>query len=329
MTHAGQYHRAEEIMQKIRGILGNFSGYRALHADGRLFKGVFRAYPVARRYSRAAHCQGVEAPVTVRFSKGGGDPITHSSSTLGMATRFYLGGGGVTNLVMLNQKLFIANTVEQFIGLLEAAMPADTGTPQDPSRPAVNQEGLRRFLAANPNSMAAFEMRVANGAPVSFAHTEFNSVHAFIYINAAGVQTPARCHWVPVAGIRSQPSEDLAKEGIDALFGELEDRLEHAPVEFDLELELAEPGDPLNDATALWPSSRRRVAIGRLQLTHETSEEEIGDRVVSHDPTLLTDGIEATDDPILQVRRGVYELSAAQRSGGWRTWPLDRLRKGT
>jgi len=37
---------------------------------------------------------------------------------------------------------------------------------------------------------------------------------------------------------------------------------------------------------------------------------------MNHDPTMLVDGIEATDDPILQIRRGVYELSAAQRSGG-------------
>jgi len=33
---------------------------------------------------------------------------------------------------------------------------------------------------------------------------------------------------------------------------------------------------------------------------------------------MLVDGIEASDDPILQIRRGVYEASAALRSGGWR-----------
>jgi catalase len=88
-------------------------------------------------------------------------------------------------------------------------------------------------------------------------------------------------------------------------------------VEFDLQLELAESGDPLDDATALWPAERPRVAIGRLSLASSVTEEEIGDLVMNHDPTMLTDGIEATDDPILQIRRGVYEISAAQRSGGW------------
>jgi catalase len=37
-----------------------------------------------------------------------------------------------------------------------------------------------------------------------------------------------------------------------------------------------------------------------------------------HDPTRVTDGIETSDDPILQARRGVYEASVAHRTGGWK-----------
>jgi catalase len=40
--------------------------------------------------------------------------------------------------------------------------------------------------------------------------------------------------------------------------------------------------------------------------------------VMLHDPTRLTDGIEASDDPVLAVRRGVYEVSVAHRTGGWK-----------
>jgi catalase len=49
-----------------------------------------------------------------------------------------------------------------------------------------------------------------------------------------------------------------------------------------------------------------------------TSVEEIGDPVMMHDPTRLTDGIEASDDPILAARRGIYEVSVAHRTGGWK-----------
>lgn len=324
MSQNSQYRRSEEIVRKIRAILGNYAGYRALHADGRLYRGTFRANALAKTYTRAPHLQGSEVPVTVRFSKGGGDPFAHFGNTVGMGTRFYLPGGGVTNLVMLSQKLFIANTVEQFVALLDAAMPTDPNAARPGGAPNLNMERLHEFLAKNPNSMAVFKMRASSPAPVSFAHTEFNSVHAFLFRNATDVVTPARCHWMPVAGIRGQPAEVLSKESVESLFVELEDRLEQAAVEFELQLQLAEPGDPLDDATALWPAERSRVAIGTLRLTSGISEEEIGDRVMNHDPTTLTDGIEATDDPILQIRRGVYEASAAQRSGGWQSCPFGR-----
>ena len=49
-----------------------------------------------------------------------------------------------------------------------------------------------------------------------------------------------------------------------------------------------------------------------------TTVEEIGDPAMLHDPTRLTDGIEASDDAILAVRRGIYEVSVAHRTGGWK-----------
>jgi catalase len=310
-----QYNHTNEIVEKIGKILGYFPGFRTLHADGRFYKGTFQANPTAKQYSRAVHLQGDQVPVTVRFSKGGGDPFAHFGNTVGMATRFYLPDGRVTNSVMLSQKLFIANTVEQFLGLLEAGLPTEPGGP-------VNKAGLQAFLGQNPNTAAVFRMRGESLAPISFAHTEFNSVHAFLFLNADNVATPARYHWVPVAGVQGQPVETLSQQGLYVLYEELEERLKSGPVYFDMVLELAEQGDPLDDATALWPADRKRVAIGRLTLDGAIAEAELADKVMNHDPTALTDGIEPTDDPILQIRRGVYEVSAAQRSGGWRSCPF-------
>lgn len=310
MGQNSQYRNADIIVERIHGVLGHYPGYRTLHADGRLYKGVFRAYDTARELTRAVHLQGQELPVSVRFSKGGGNPYAPFNATVGMATRFYLEDGRVTNLVMLSQKLFFANTIEQFVELVNAMQPVTPGA-------GVNKAGLDTFLAANPNVMNVFRMRAASPAPVSFANTEFHAVHVFRYINAEDRVNHVRCHWIPLDGVKGQDPERLTHESVDVLFGELASRLDAGPVEFELEIELGLPGDPTNDATALWPEDRRRVRIGRLTVTGSTSEDEIGDRLMNHDPTTLVDGIEATDDPILQIRRGVYEASAAQRSGGW------------
>jgi catalase len=312
MTQHSQYVQADEIVEKINQILGKFEGYRSLHADGRFYKGTFTANTNAATFTRAIHMQGEETPVTVRFSKGGGDPFANFGSTVGMATRFYLSDGRVTNLVMLSQKLFVANTVEQFIELLNSGLPLQAGGPP-------NLDGLKDFLAKNPNSANVFKMRSESLAPISFAHTEFNSVHAFLFTNENNEVTAGRLHWLPVSGVKGQPVENLKNEKTDVLYTELEDRLLKNPVQFHLEIELAQAGDSLNDATALWPEDRKRVVIGTLTLTSTTTEKEIGDPVMNHDPTMLTDGIATTDDPIIQIRRGVYEVSAAQRSGGWKS----------
>jgi catalase len=155
-------------------------------------------------------------------------------------------------------------------------------------------------------------------APVSFAQTSFHALHAFRFVNAADEAQYARYHWEPEAGVAGQTPEELQKRPPSHLFEELEARLRKGPVTFSLVLQLAQDGDATNDPNAPWPADRRRVEIGRLKLTRPTTIEEIGDPIMMHDPTRVTDGIEVSDDPILAVRRGVYEVSVAHRTGGWK-----------
>jgi catalase len=262
--------------------------------------------------------QGDEVPVTVRVSKGGGDPFAHFGNTVGMATRFYLPNGRVTNLVMLSQKLFVVNSLDQLNGILDAAAPLAAGGP-------MNKEGLMQWVSRNPNTAAVLKMRAVAPAPQGFDSCAFHAVHAFRWIAADGRESVVRCHWEPVAGIRTRDVKELSSADAELLFDEFAASVARQPVEYDLVLEFAEPGDPIDDATAPWPEGRRREVVGRMRVVAPTTEAEIGDRVMNHDPTVLTDGIEATDDPILQIRRGIYEVSAADRSGGWKSCPFAAL----
>ena len=137
-------------------------------------------------------------------------------------------------------------------------------------------------------------------------------------MNEADEAQYARYHWEPEAGVAGQTLEELQKRVPSYLFEELEERLRKMPVVFNLVLQLAGEGDPLDDPNAPWPDDRPRVRIGQLTIIRTTTVEEIGDAVMMHDPTRLTDGIEPSDDPILAVRRGVYEVSVAYRTGGWK-----------
>ncbi len=85
---------------------------------------------------------------------------------------------------------------------------------------------------------------------------------------------------------------------------------------FDLVVILGEEGDPIDDATAIWPADEReRVVAGRIELTgEETSRERDGD-VLVFDPTRVTAGIETSDDPILHIRSHAYAESVLRRTG--------------
>ena len=155
-------------------------------------------------------------------------------------------------------------------------------------------------------------------AVVSFAQVSYRPLHTFSFANAAGVARWARYHWEPEAGVAGQPLDQLEKQAKEYLYEELEGRLRGGPVAFRLELELAQEGDPVDDPSAMWPDGRERVVVGRLELFRPITEEEIGDPVMMHDPTAVTDGIEISpDDQIIAARRGAYLVSVAERTGGW------------
>jgi catalase len=228
-----------------------------------------------------------------------------------MAVRFYLPDGTVTDLVALPIPLFFARTPEETLEFLEAVRPVpETGAP-DPNR-------IGSFLAAHP--WVAHAVKLAKGLPaaVSLAQTAFHMLHAFRFVNAADEAQYARYHWEPNSGVAGQTLDELQKQPPSYLFEELEARLRKAPVIFDLVLQLAGLGDPNDDPNAPWPEDRPRVRIGQLEIVRTTTVEEIGDPVMMHDPTRLTDGIEPSDDPVLAARRGVYEVSVAYRTGGWK-----------
>ncbi len=207
--------------------------------------------------------------------------------------------------------VFPTRTPEETLEFLEAVRPDPATNKPDPAR-------VEQFLATRPWIAHALQLIKSVPASVSFAQTAFHALHAFRFVNATDEMQYARYHWEPESGVAGQTTEELQKQPPNYLFEEYEARLRKAPVVFNLVLQLAGDGDPTDDPSALWPDDRPRVKIGQLAITRTTTIEEIGDPVMLHDPTRLTDGIEPSDDPILAARRGVYEVSVAYRTGGWK-----------
>jgi catalase len=304
MPSHGQYHHAHELVEGLHELRGFHPGYRTVHALGRIYRGTFTASGEGSRLTRAVHFQpGAATSATSRFSSSAADPEAPLSPVAAMATKFYLEDGTVTDLVALNLPFFPLPTPDDYLSLFEAAKGPDAKA---------------TFLAAHPKIASDLQTLMTTiQAPKSLAETAYNAIHAFWFENADHQRRAGRYHWVPEAGESGQPPADLKALPNDVLFNELETRLERGPVRFALYLSLAEAGDDLTDPSTPWAPDRERVLLGQLALQRRTSLEEIGDPIMMHDPTRLTDGIDVTDDPVLNVRRGAYEVSAAGRGAGW------------
>jgi catalase len=124
-----------------------------------------------------------------------------------------------------------------------------------------------------------------------------------------------RYRWVPEAPEERISAEEAKRQGPDYLQEEIAARLGRGPVRFTLELQIAGPGDSVDDPTSVWPDERETVAAGTLELTALETGRETGGDVLVFDPVRVTDGIELSGDPILNFRSPAYSVSVEQRSG--------------
>lgn len=79
---------------------------------------------------------------------------------------------------------------------------------------------------------------------------------------------------------------------------------------------LGEPGDSVNDPTVAWPEDRKTVKVGTLTLTAAMPQQGAACEKINFDPLVMSDGVEATDDPILRFRSPAYAVSFGKRLGG-------------
>jgi catalase len=308
--------QAEAAVRAIDETFGRHDGYRVVHAKGVLCRGTFVAAPDAARLTRAPHLQGAEVPVTVRFSNASGNP--HASDRTpdgrGMATKFYLPDGARTDIVAVTLPCFFVRTPEDFVAFTRASKPLVGGLPGP---------RFALYLATHREAWRAVAAAARFKPPVSYATCLYNAIHAFRWIAPDESERFVRYTWVPEAGERSLQSGEGKRRGRDYLQEEVGERLAREPIRFTLRVQIAAPGDPTHDATAVWSHDRERVDVGTLALTElETGREQSGD-VLVFDPTRVIEGIELSDDPLPRLRSQAYSISVERRSGAVRPAELD------
>jgi catalase len=297
----------ERIIEAVHANYGAHPGRRALHSKGSWARGHFSATPEAAGLSRAAHLQGDEVTALVRFSNASGDPEAHDADRDGRGMAIKLRwDGGETDILATTAPTFVSRTPEDFLELMLLRRP-------DPATGQPDMEKLGAYLAEHPETVPAAQSVLMKEPIASFATAEYFSPHAFALIDADGNRTWVRYRLAPEAG-EQRIADDAAKaRGRDYLHEELAERLRAGSVAFELQLQLAADGDPLDDSTAPWPDERELVTAGRLELTEIADDPERDGHIDVFDPTRIVDGIELSDDPVLLARPKAYSVSAYRR----------------
>jgi len=296
-----------DLLAQFDTIFGLHPGFRPAHAKGMLLAGQFTPAAGAAGLTRALHATRPSTPVTVRFSDSTGIPLLPdndpNANPRGIAVRFHLADRVHTDIIGHSTDGFPTRTGQEFLDFLRAVA-ASQGTKESPAP-------IERFLTTHPAALAF--VQAPKPSPTSFAKEEYYGVTAMRFINKGGDAKYGRYRIVPAAGIEHLDDAAAKAKGANYLFDELAERVAKGPIRFDIQVQIAKPGDTVDDATIHWPADRQVIPFGKVELTAKVPADAQEQQHIIFDPIPRVDGIEPSDDPLLELRAALYLISGRRR----------------
>ena len=155
-------------------------------------------------------------------------------------------------------------------------------------------------------------MQTPKPSPASFATEAYFGVTAFRFINQQGLVRYGRYRILPKAGVEHLDDAAAKSKEENYLFDELARRIAASPIRFDIDVQIADDKDIVDDATIHWPTDRPLVHFGTIELTAKAPDDDAHRRII-FDPIPRVDGIQPSDDPLLELRAAIYLLSGRRR----------------
>jgi catalase len=298
---------SQDLLQQFDTIFGLHPGFRPAHAKGLLLSGTFTPDPAATSLTRALHATRPSTPVTARFSNSTGLPLLPdndpNADPRGLSIRFNLAEHVHTDIVSHSFDGFPTHTGQEFLEFLRAVAAS--------SQASSSPTPIEKFLSEHPAALAF--VQAPKPAPASFATEAYFGVTAMKFINANGASRFGRYRILPDAGLQHLDAAATSGKDTDYLFEELQKRIGSGPIGFKIVAQLAEDSDVVDDATVHWPDNRPLVPFGHFTLDAIVPENEAQQKRIIFDPIPRVDGIDPSDDPLLELRAAVYLISGRRR----------------
>jgi catalase len=295
------------LLQQFDTIFGLHSGFRPAHAKGVMLTGTFKPAAGASALTKAPHVTRQSTPVTVRFSNSTGIPEIPDSAPdanpRGLAIRFNLAEHVHTDIVSHSTDGFPTRDGYEFLEFLRALVASGADVP--------SPKPVERFLGSHPAALGF--VQAPKPFPSSLGRETYFGVTAFAFTNAAGQTKFGRYRIVPSLGNDYLTDAQVAALSPNYHFDEIAERVSREPVRFQIRVQIAAAGDTVDDATIHWPESREQVELGTFELNHVEPDDKAQQKHIIFDPIPRVEGIEASADPLLELRAAIYLLSGRRR----------------
>lgn len=302
---------------------------RVVHARGAGAHGVFEAYGMVgdesiAKYTRAKLFQekGKQTPVFVRFSTVGhpsGSPETLRDPR-GFAVKFYTEDGN-WDLVGNNLKIFFIRDAMKFPDLIHSQKP-------DPITNIQSGHRIFDFFSGTPEAthMVTF-LYSPWGIPANYRQMQGSGVNTYKWVNQDGEAVIVKYHWEPVKqGIRNltqKEAEEIQGKNFNHATQDLYEAIENGDFpEWELNVQIMSDDehpeldfDPLDD-TKLWPKEQFPwLPVGKMTLNRNPEDYFNEVELSAFGTGVLVDGLDFSDDKMLQGRTFSYSDTQRYRVG--------------
>ncbi len=221
----------------------------------------------------------------------------------GIAVRFNLAPHVHTDIVAHTKNGFPVRTGEEFLDVLKALV-ASRDSAGSPSP-------FEQYLAAHPKAKEFFT--TPNPVPASFSTESFYAVNAFKFTNKEGKSCYGRLQILPETEAEYLDDAVVKTKGSEFLFNELEERVKNGTIKMRIVVELAPDGTEVNDATICWGENSKKLPFGTIELNKLVPPGDVESDRVIFDPIPRVDGIDPSDDPLIELRAAIYLLTGRRR----------------
>jgi catalase len=298
---------ANDLLQQLDSMFGVHPGFRAAHAKGLMLTGTFRPSAQAQTLTKAPHAMRESTPVTARFSNGTGLPQLPDNiadaNPRGFAVRFNLAEHVHTDIVSHATNGFPTRDGYEFLEFLRAAVASGPDVP--------SPKPVEVFFGSHPAALAF--VQTPKPFPSSLARETYFAVTAFAFTNASGQKRFGRYRIIPEAGNDFLTDAQASAIVENYHYEEIAERVAKGPVRFKIVVQIADPGDVVDDATIHWPESRQTIEFGTVELDQVMPDSVAQQKHIIFDPIPRVEGIEASADPLLELRAAIYLLSGRRR----------------